>query len=809
MKKFLQLFSSLIIFTSLLTFPVSEILAVPAFPKPIMVEQPDGSKIELRLIGDEYGHITLDSDGNPMMTDSRGFWVRTPEAAETAIGRLHYRRARKIRKKGQRAQTHSFPTKGEVRSIVILVEFSDIRFVTQQGVAEEVKREFNEMLNLPGFDRREHIGSAADYFRTQSQGQFSPRFDVYGPVRADRPAAYYGANDENGDDMRAHELAMEICTKLDNEIDFSQYDLNNDGKIDNVYFFYAGFGENFAGNKADWIWPHAAFIDDLGIDPADRTFDGKILNSYGCCAELYGSSGTDTAAIGTFCHEYGHILGLPDTYDVNYSIDGSGNHPDKWDIMASGSYLPETRNCGAVPAGYTGMERWQLGWADPIEIALPQYVTLPPLQQSARFLRISTDNPDEFFILENRQQTAGSYDRFLPYHGMLIWHVDRRPDAQINATFGNQNLSISCADAWSLDYNAVNVNAAHQCLEIEKASGNSGTKSTADTPFPGRQMITTFNDETSPSMRSWTGKATAKPVTDIIERDGNIYFSFMGALQKNLKITACDPEDITENSFTAVWNPLDEASLGYEIELSEVSREHLKDVTTINETLSKLPEGWETTGSAEFKQNSLTLGGTQASALLLPAIAIPDGATLNIRARQENSANSAALTIKCGDTEVDSYVPTITTSGYTVTIPATAESMVISLNTARRKPVVIEQLSLVQDVEKIVMTPLPDKKAQTAEGVTRFRFEGLQPSKEYAFTAMAKGLASSVSEPRFITTASGSEGPATGIEEIESDSDSVITEYFTVDGFRLSGVPSHGIYIMRRGKEVRKIIVKD
>lgn len=356
---------------------------VPAHPGARTVVNPDGTEITIRLLGDEYGHVTVDSDGKAVEQDADGYWRRVERR------RVPARKPRRMM--AGEVNRSSFPRTGKVRSLVVLVDFPDVEFVTP-----DIKREVDEMLNLPGFDRREHIGCAADYFRTQSMGLFDPSFDVYGPVRASHPATYYGENDSNGDDMRAHELAIELCQKLDGEIDFSRYDLDDDGQIDNLYFFYAGYGENFAGNKAAWIWPHAAHIDEWGIAAGERTFDGKVLNSYGCCAELYGSTGADVAAMGTFCHEFGHILGLPDTYDVNYGDDGSGNHPDQWDIMASGSYLPATRNCGAVPAGYTALERWLLGWAEPIEISAPQSVSLSPINTSAQSARISTSDPDEF-----------------------------------------------------------------------------------------------------------------------------------------------------------------------------------------------------------------------------------------------------------------------------------------------------------------------------------------------------------------------------------------------------------------------------
>ncbi len=771
--------------------------AVPAFPGATLFMQPDGSEIELRLLGDEFGHVTVDASGRAVIQDARGYWVPAGEDAFRTLRRSSRRRI------GSQGGVTTFPRTGEVRSLVILVDFPDINFVTP-----DVHREFSEMLNLPGFDRREHIGSAADYFRAQSMGQFSPSFDVYGPVRADRYATYYGENDANGDDMRAHELVMEVCRKLDGEIDFSQYDLDGDGKIDNVYLFYAGYGENFAGNKASWIWPHANHIDLLGVPEADRTYDGKILNSYGCCAELYGSTGADVTSIGTFCHEFGHILGLPDTYDVNYSVDGSGNHPDRWDIMASGSYLPETRNCGAVPAGYTALERWLLGWADPVEISKPQNVTLPALQQTGVSARISTADPDEFFLLENRQQTPGSYDRYIPYHGMLVWHVDRRKNANITVTINDMLRTISCADAWNLEYNAVNMNAQHQCLEIEKASGNDGSKSSQDTPFPGRQMRTEFTDATSPAMTSWNGQPTGKPVTDIRELSGEVSFCFMGGSDRTVKVIPSEPDGIGENGFTARWEGCPDADDGYRLRLYRASKELLEGMLTIDETFQALPQGWTLDGEASYSGGCIELGGNAGAASIstIP-VDCSTGGQLVVRARQCGTSAST-LTVKCGDTVIDQYLPTDVASNYTITLPVSEGEAVLSFQTERRKPVAIERISLSQDVEKTTLTVLPDYTADLPADAVAHKIEGLDKDTSYAYTVEARGYAGSASELVHVTTTGQSE-----IIDIDTDSEEASAsagEYYRLDGIRVgsSRPVQPGIYIMRNGTETQKIIVR-
>lgn len=778
--------------------------AIPGFPGFVEVRQPDGSTVMLRMIGDERGHVTVNERGDVMTLGADGFWRPEGESGAEAIRRMKATRKAMGKGAAKSGTVTAFPRTGEVRSLIVLVDFPDINFVTPN-----VRQEFEQELNLPGFDRREHIGCAADYFRAQSLGQFSPTFDVFGPVRADRAATYYGENDANGDDMRAHELVMEVCRKLDNQINFADYDLDGDGMIDNVYLFYAGYGENFPGNKSAWIWPHANHISTLGVPEGERTYDGKILNSYGCCAELYGTYGTDITAIGTFCHEFGHILGLPDTYDVNYSDDGLGTHPDYWDVMASGSYLPATRNCGAVPAGYTAVERWLLGWAEPVEISRPQSVVLPPLQSSAVSARISTSDPDEFFILENRQQTSGSYDRFIPSHGMLVWHVDRRKGANVTVTIAGERKTISCADAWTLDYNAVNSNASHQCLEIEKAAGNGGSKSSLDTPFPGRQMITAFNDNSPAPMTTWSGKPVGKPVTDIREQSGNISFNFMGGGSRRVVVDALEPELITGTSFTARWQPCPEAEEGYRVTLygTESYTEH--DVVTLAASFRTHPADWTVTGDYTQSGNAEILGGgSSAAELTSPTVNLALGGTLTIRAAQAGST-AAMLTVKAGDATVAQYLPTEQPSDYTVQLPADASATNITLSVPRRKSVAIESVTLCQDVENIDLTLLPAHTALLPADATSHTFTDLQNLTSYAYRVEAVGFVGSGSSLMHTSTSDLNSITLPGSDATPSDS-SAPTALYRLDGTSVS--PSTnltpGIYLRRTGSRVEKLVIR-
>ena len=309
--------------------------------------QPDGTALKVRLIGDEKAHCYMTADGYPLINDddvfyyamegvdgrvcSSGIEARDVElrSAEThrllagvdapAVTDAIFKSAVKLENGGRRKMASprnyglfpgtDFPAKGEQKALVLLVEFSNVEFFT-----EDAQVYFDRMLNSDGYNIGGANGSARQYFIDNSSGVFAPEFDVYGPVMLSQSMSYYGANDDFGQDMRPHEMVIEACSLLDSEIEFSEYDRDGDGVIDNVFVFYAGKGEA-TGGGANSIWPHSSKISDLTTGKVYE-FDTVVLSSYACTNEWVDNH---TCGIGTFCHEFSHVLGLPDLYSVNYN----------------------------------------------------------------------------------------------------------------------------------------------------------------------------------------------------------------------------------------------------------------------------------------------------------------------------------------------------------------------------------------------------------------------------------------------------------------------------------------------------------
>ena len=495
-------------------------MAVPAKPGLITVRQADGTELLVRIIGDEHHHYYLTEDGHLLINDHDTYYygdvnaagaivsshiVARPAASRSAeaVSFLNSVDATRVkaalsRKRAAAAPSRvpmrnvglfdtGFPSKGDQKGLVILVEYTDVKFTHKTPLDY-----FSRMLNEDGFSDYGGTGCAAEYFRESSMGQFRPQFDVYGPITLSNKMSYYGGNDSDGNDKYPWKMVTEACQQLDATVDFSEYDRDGDGYIDNVFIFYAGRGEA-SGGSANTVWPHSWNI--TAADSRSYVFDGVRLDRYACSNEWEGSR---PDGVGTFIHEFSHVMGLPDLYATDYS---TAFTPGEWSVLDYGPY----NNDGCTPPIYSIYERYALGWIEPTVIDGPATIRLDNVMENKGCI-IPTKRANEFFLLENRQQTG--WDTFIPGHGMLVWHVD------YNSYIWAQNT--------------VNNNASHQYVDLEEADNIRSDYTRAGDAFPGTSKVTSFTDTTTPSMKTWTGAKLNLPITDITETDGVITFNVAG-----------------------------------------------------------------------------------------------------------------------------------------------------------------------------------------------------------------------------------------------------------------------------------------
>ena len=583
----------------LLLVGLIDICAVPARRTPRAVVQPDGSIITLTLNGDEFGHWYTTDDGQVVVRNAEGMFVpcspyewaqmrQRAAARRMAAGRTAGRRASAPMRIGQPKEL-----KGTRRVLVVLAESSDIHFKE-----DNPKAAFDQHLNGERY-KGSGYGSARDYFKDQSNGLFTPQFDIYGPYQAAKEMSYYGENDDDGSDKHAAELVNEVLKKGNKDINFKDYDSDGDGVVDFCYVIYAGYNEAKGGAEST-IWPHKWELQEaLG---ETLYLDGVQVNDYACSSELDGGSGSVIDGIGTICHEFCHCLGLPDFYDISEDKEPSEENCGMgvWSLMDYGCYNEN----GFTPCAFTAFEKEFFGWLDIETLHEEQEVTLRPTADGGKAYRIvSPTNPGECYIVENIHQEG--WNRAALAHGMQVTHVDyvkeRWMGNHVNDTLP-EGMSVVPADG-------------------QRARSYTGWKGDL---YPGPEGNAELTDYSTPAAQTNDGGFMCQSITDIRETDGTVTFSFMKGSRD--ATTATTATDVTATSFTAHWKPC-EGTEEYILELFHITGQATDDRRLWNASL--LNGQGELMHTEHTTRTALAVGNLEGESLYCYRVSCMKGGNLS------------------------------------------------------------------------------------------------------------------------------------------------------------------------------------
>lgn len=379
----------------------------------------DGTEVKAQLVGDEFLHYYVSEDGTKYVQDESTGLYRKMTDEVTAQRRAAVRRAQAQgrQKRMLRKAQASNAFQGTKKGLIILVQFTDSKFKSGHDLAL-----YKRIANDENYSGNNFRGSIKDYFKAQSHGMFELDFDVVGICQLQHPYAYYGKNNSQKEDVKPGQMVAEACLWAhEHGINFSKYDWNGDGEVDQVFVLYAGHGEASYGKDPNTIWPHMHYLSasDYG---KPLSLDGVTVDTYACSSELNGDGNLD--GIGTFCHEFSHCMGFPDLYDTSYAgWFGMGD----FDLMCSGSYNGDSK----CPAGYSAYEKAECGWLTLKDMTnIEQETSIVGVQPMSAdgdaYIIKNKGHEDEYYILENRQKTG--WDSYLPASGLMITHVDYDAD---------------------------------------------------------------------------------------------------------------------------------------------------------------------------------------------------------------------------------------------------------------------------------------------------------------------------------------------------------------------------------------------
>lgn len=346
-------------------------------------------------------------------------------------------------------------------------------------------------------------------FREMSLGVFEVGGTAHDWVTLPQTASYYEPSDSTDPALgRTAEFLRDVLDGMDGTVDFGQYDNDgpdgvpnsgdDDGYVDVMTFVYPNWAASCGGPG---IWPHRwAYSGWWGseyvTDDASANGGSIKVDDYTIQAGL-ACDGSSLMTIGTFTHEMGHALALPDLYDTDYSSAGIGH----WGLMASGGW-----NRQNSPAHLSAWSKDFLGWVNIQTVSGSQPGTiLDEVYTNGDVIRYDIPGTQEYYLLEHREPTGS--DQYLHGPGLLIWHIDQ---GVIDANYA---------------YNSINNDETRKGVDLEEADGFDdldveNNRGDAGDVYPGSAGNTQFSLDSYPSAVSNDGLASGF-VVDNIARDGS------------------------------------------------------------------------------------------------------------------------------------------------------------------------------------------------------------------------------------------------------------------------------------------------
>lgn len=533
-------------------FVLSEMsFAVMANPKIIKEKQPDGTEINIRLLGDEFYSWFEDDKGYTIIQDTQTkVWSYAQqndlgklEPSKNLVGKvkptqLNIRKSLKDDSKFFRANQNriqrtsriqkALPSNmnsaatstdgvqkaasvtGKKTNFVLLIQFKDLKFKDNppftNSTDDQIVTAFNNLFNKKGYSADGAVGSVKDFFTEVSYGKLEYN-TVVSPIITLYDQSYKEFSWSLGENVVVPRLQAAIKKALE-QLDRQGYDFKslwpNSNKPDVFSILHAGGGAE-SGNL-DFIWSHQWYISPLTLD--NITFESYQIEPAG--RGKYGNQGL--IRIGVLCHETLHVFGLPDLYDASYRTGGLGN----FCLMAGGEWNGSDGACPAHPSVWCKKE---LGWIT-CKRAVEGINTIgESATDDEAFYKFapSSFNSKEYFLMENRQSVG--FDKHLPGNkrGLLIYHIDENMSKEDgNDTRVNKHYLVALEEAGS---GTSNWNY-FPCM----TPGFNGT----DTDYFRNNNVSYFNDDcnSSPNSKSYDGKLSGIKISEISSSSSLMTFAY-------------------------------------------------------------------------------------------------------------------------------------------------------------------------------------------------------------------------------------------------------------------------------------------
>lgn len=362
------------------------------------------------------------------------------------------------------------PTKGTVKVLALLIEFSDYPHQSQNSKEAIESKLFGDGSGGAPYE------SLRNYYRRSSYDQLEIQGTVLGWYNTGLSRSSVLETTAGREDLI--KTALNYYNGLGH--DFTQYDSDDDGTIDYLIVIWTGPDNGWA----NFWWGYMTSFTDSSYQ-----IDGKRLETYSWQWEAYPYPGTFSPRV--VIHETGHALGLPDYYDYDGSVGPKGGiggldmmDANFGDHNCFSKFLLEWIN----PAAYSGGNQMLTLYASGSTKDQSAIVVMPGAVQGDPF--------GEFFMVQNRHRLGN--DTGYPSDGLLIWHVD------------------STLNHFGTDFVYDNSYTSHKLLRLMEADGLEEIEKDLDTDGDDYYVSgRTFGTATTPNSNRYDGTETGVVVFDI------------------------------------------------------------------------------------------------------------------------------------------------------------------------------------------------------------------------------------------------------------------------------------------------------
>ena len=296
------------------------------------------------------------------------------------------------------------------RWLVLVVDFPDRKFTQQQAISSATD------LIKP---------AASQYIHQMSRGSSSLTVDIHPTLTtASENLAYFGEDFGGEKDTTAGgkhgpmQLANEVLSSRLDEVNWDDYDLDDDGIVDRVLILHTSIGQEVGGNS-NRIWSHFTLLDDV-----IETNDGTKISHYTMAALGSGENG-----FGTAIHEMMHQMGAYDLYPSHTTSGSSWKGIGDWDIMASGNW----NQGGKTPSLPSASTLETIGSGNIIELDMNWLyaqdseclgLKIEIFDGISNYKQIKVPiAKDEYVWIEYRSKSG--YDAGIPASGTLVYYQDK------------------------------------------------------------------------------------------------------------------------------------------------------------------------------------------------------------------------------------------------------------------------------------------------------------------------------------------------------------------------------------------------